>query len=258
MADANLDSPAGEVVPAAGVVVGLSAWHLSGRQRRPPAGVRTLGRSSSSASNIAASGVLAAVTSSDSGSPMPSAARCSLDPRLARSTGFAPVRSPPHRPEVERVHADARPVELASPAELVQQQLLEPLENPGVGPIGKPPPAGRHAAAAELAHRSSAQGVEVRAMTMIAAMQARSDTQASEAGLILNQRVSLVSNSPVPAAATRAGWGRARIMVDLRAGAHPGRTAPLPGRARSWRARRSAWFPGTPPAARLGHRRSRR
>ena len=43
-------------------------------------------------------------------------------------------------------------------AELVRQQLLEPLEHPGVGPLGIPPPAGRHAAAAELAHRQQRPG----------------------------------------------------------------------------------------------------
>ena len=69
----------------------LSAWTLAGRQRRPPAGVRTGGRSSSSASNTRLSLVLAPVTSSASGRPPPSTARCSLDPGLARSTGFAPV-----------------------------------------------------------------------------------------------------------------------------------------------------------------------
>src|SRR6266540_3306089 len=98
--------------------------------------------SSSSASNTAASGVLAAVTSSDNGMPPPSFARCSLDPRLARSTGFAPVRSPPDRPQAEGVHGDPGPVELVGLAELIQQRLLEPLEHPGVGPLGKPPPAG--------------------------------------------------------------------------------------------------------------------
>ena len=131
----------------------LSAWTFSGRQRRPPAGVRTLGRSSSSAANTRLSLVLAAVTSSDNGSPLPSTARCSLDPRLARSTGFAPVWSPPDRPQTERVDRHARPVQRAGVAELIQQQLLEPLEHPSGGPLGKPPPAAGHAAAAELAHR---------------------------------------------------------------------------------------------------------
>src|ERR687898_288051 len=136
----------------------LSAWTFSGRQRRPPAGVRTLGMSSSSASNTRLSLVLAAVTTSDSGSPLPSAARCSLDPGLARSTGFAPHRSPPDRPQAGRIHTDPRPVQPAGLAELAQQQLLEPLEHPGGGPLGEPPPTGGHAAAAELAHRQQRPG----------------------------------------------------------------------------------------------------
>src|SRR5437773_7862162 len=109
--------------------------------------------SSSSASNTRLSLVLAPVTSSDSGSPPPSTARCSLDPRLARSTGFAPHRSPPDRPQADRIHADPRPVQPAGLAQFVQQQLLEPLEHPSGRPLGEPPPAGGHAAAAELAHR---------------------------------------------------------------------------------------------------------
>ena len=42
--------------------------------------------------------------------PGASAARCSLQPGLARSTGFAPVRSPPCRPQAEGIHADPGPV----------------------------------------------------------------------------------------------------------------------------------------------------
>ena len=57
----------------------------------------------------------------DNGSPLPSTARCSLDPPLARSTGFAPHRSPPDRPHADRVHADPRPVQLTGLAQLVQQ-----------------------------------------------------------------------------------------------------------------------------------------
>src|SRR5829696_7442370 len=109
--------------------------------------------SSTSASNTRLSLVLAAVTSSDSGSPPPSTAKCSLDPPLARSTGFAPHRSPPDRAQAEGVHADPRPVQLTGLAELVQQQLLEPLEHPGMRPLGEASPAGGYAAAAELAHR---------------------------------------------------------------------------------------------------------
>jgi hypothetical protein len=109
--------------------------------------------SSSSAWNTAASGVLAAVTSSHSGNPVPSAARWSLHPGLARSTGFAPVWSPPNRAQAKGVHGDPRPVERSGRAELVQQQPLQSFEHPGPGPLGKPPPATRHTAAAELTDR---------------------------------------------------------------------------------------------------------
>src|SRR5512132_1634675 len=84
----------------------LSACTLAGRQRRPPAGVRTGEMSSPSASNTRLSLVLAPVTSSASGRPVPSTARCSLHPGLARSTGFAPHRSPPNSAEAEGIHAD--------------------------------------------------------------------------------------------------------------------------------------------------------
>jgi hypothetical protein len=72
----------------------LSPWTLPGLRRRRPVGMRIGGRSSSTASNMVASLALAALRISDSGSPPASPARCSLDPALPRSTGFAPVRSP--------------------------------------------------------------------------------------------------------------------------------------------------------------------
>ena len=78
------------VVGLVGVALVRPATPLTGR-------VRTVGTWSRSASTTTASLVLAAVTSTDSGSPVASAARCSLGPRLARSTGFAPVWSPPER-----------------------------------------------------------------------------------------------------------------------------------------------------------------
>src|SRR5829696_6202762 len=114
--------------------------------------------SPSSASNTRLSLVLAPVTSTDSGSPLPSTARCSLDPALARSTGFAPTWSPPDRAQAEGVHAHPRPVQPAGLAQLVQQQLLQPLEHPGVGPFGKAPPAGGRRAATELGDRQQRPG----------------------------------------------------------------------------------------------------
>jgi hypothetical protein len=135
-----------------------------------------MGRSSSSASNTALSLVLAAVTSSDSGNPVPSAARCSLDPCLAGSTGFAPVWSPPNSAQAERVHTHPRPVHLTGRAELIQQHLLEPLEHPGACPLGQPPPTGVTDPQPNSCTGSSAHSVQVRAMNTIAAMHDRSDT----------------------------------------------------------------------------------
>jgi hypothetical protein len=174
--DADLDPPLGKVAAAAALIVGLVGVNLLGAAAPTADRVRTLGMSSSSAWNTAASGVLAAVTSSDSGSPVPSAARWSLDPGLARSTGFAPARSPPNRAQAEGVHGDARPVQRSGCAELVQQQLLEPLEDPA-----RAHSANRRQQVVTLPQPnsptgSSAQGVEVRAMNRTAAMQARSET----------------------------------------------------------------------------------
>ena len=120
--------------------------------------------------------VLAPVTSTDSGSPPPSTARCSLEPGLARSTGFAPTWSPPCGAQAEAVHAHARPVQPAGLAQLVQQQLLEPFEHPRVSHS-----ANRRQQVVTLPQpnsstSSSVHGVEVRAMNRIPAMQARSDT----------------------------------------------------------------------------------
>ena len=132
--------------------------------------------SSSTASNIVASLALAALITTDNGSPPASLVRWSLDPALPRSTGFAPVRSPFDRAQAERVDACAGQVNAAGRTQLVQQQRLKLIEHPGAGPLVQPPPAGGRGAAAQLLAGSSPHGVEVRAMKMIAAMQARSAT----------------------------------------------------------------------------------
>jgi hypothetical protein len=99
----RLDHPAGEpgadatpaqLRPAAAMSEALSPCTLPGRRRRRPLGIRIAGMSSSTASNMVASLALAALRTPDSGRPSASPARCSLDPCLPRSTGFAPVRSP--------------------------------------------------------------------------------------------------------------------------------------------------------------------
>src|SRR6266545_2238881 len=72
----------------------LSAWSLLGRRRRRPVGIRIGGMSSTTASSMVESLVLAALTTTDNGSPPASPATCSLDPALPRSVGLAPVSSP--------------------------------------------------------------------------------------------------------------------------------------------------------------------
>jgi hypothetical protein len=106
--------------------------------------------SSSTASKMVASLALAALRMRASGRPPRSPARCSLDPCVPRSTGFAPVRSPFDRPQAAGVHADPLQVDAAGLAEFVQQHRLELLEHPGLGPLVKPAPAGGGRAAAQL------------------------------------------------------------------------------------------------------------
>jgi hypothetical protein len=84
--------------------------------------------------------------------------------------------APPCGAQAEAVHADPRPVQPARLAELVQQDLLEPLDHPRVAPLGN-----RRQQLVTLPQPnsptgSSAHGVEVRAMNTIAAMPARSET----------------------------------------------------------------------------------
>jgi hypothetical protein len=76
------------------MVVGLVGMHLAGPRRRRPVGMRIAGVSSSSVSSMVESLALAALRTTDSGSPPRSPARCSLDPCLPDRLGLAPVRSP--------------------------------------------------------------------------------------------------------------------------------------------------------------------
>ena len=109
--------------------------------------------SSSTASNIVASLALAALITTDNGSPPASLARWSLDPALPRSTGFAPVRSPFDRAQAERVDACAGQVDAARRTQLIQQQRLKLIEHPGAGPLIQPPPAGGRRPTAQLLGR---------------------------------------------------------------------------------------------------------
>jgi hypothetical protein len=128
----------------------LSPWTLVGRRRRRPVGIRMAGMSSNSASNLVASLALAALRTTDSGSPPRSPARCSLEPCLPRSTGVAPVRSPVDRPQAEGVDTDAFQVDPAGGTEFVQQDRPELLEHPGAGPLVQASPAGGGRAAAQF------------------------------------------------------------------------------------------------------------
>src|SRR5215217_1554464 len=114
--------------------------------------------SSTMAWNMVVSLTLAAVTTAVSGSPLASQIRCSLDPGLPRSTGFAPTWSPALGPHAHGVHARLRPVQLALLAEAIQHLQVELVEHAGVDPFAEPPPAGRRRAAAELAGRQQPPG----------------------------------------------------------------------------------------------------
>jgi hypothetical protein len=102
------------------------------------------------------SGMLAAVTTEVSGSPLPSQARWSLDPGLPRSTGFAPTWSPAFGAHAGRVHARARPVQPARQTKPVQHLQMELLEHSGLGPLVQPAPRRRRQATAELHGRQQA------------------------------------------------------------------------------------------------------
>jgi hypothetical protein len=132
-----------EVAAAAAVVVGLVGVDLVGSIAPSTPGRTDLGDVVQQGLEDCRSGVLAAVISSDSGNPVPSAARWSLHPGLARSTS-------PRTARRLKESTVTRAQSSAPTAELVQQELLQSFEHPCPGPLGKPPPATRHTAAAEL------------------------------------------------------------------------------------------------------------
>jgi hypothetical protein len=159
-----------EVAAAAAVVVGLVGVDLVGSIAPSTPGRTDLGDVVQQGLEDCRSGVLAAVISSDSGNPVPSAARWSLHPGLARSTSPRTARrlkestvtraqsSAPTAPSsssrscCSRSNTPAR----AHSANRRPQLVTLPQPNSRIG--------------------SSAHGVEVRAMNRTAAMQARSET----------------------------------------------------------------------------------
>src|SRR5215218_6407660 len=131
--------------------------------------------SATTAWNTVVSLTLAAVTTAVRGSPLPSQTKCSLDPGLPRSTGFAPRWSPTLGPHAHGVHAHPLPVQLALGTKAVQDPKVQGIEHPASAHSvsrrqqvdGEPQPSSRAG--------SSRHGVDVRAMKTIAAKQARSE-----------------------------------------------------------------------------------
>jgi hypothetical protein len=103
------------------------------------------------ASSSIESWVLAADRPTARGMPRRSTSRWYLLPGLPRSVGLGPVSSPPLGAHAHAVQAGPRPVKLALPAELVEQQVVELLPDTGALPVTQAPPAGDRAATAELA-----------------------------------------------------------------------------------------------------------
>jgi hypothetical protein len=141
----------------------------------PPSRGPDRGMSATTAWNMVVSLTLAAVTTAVRGRPLPSQTRWSLLPGLPRSTGLCPHGPPTPGPHAHGVDARPLPVQPAFLTEAVQDVQVQ-LGDPGVGPLGQPPPAGRGRAAAQFRGGQQPAGVEVRAMYTIAARHARSET----------------------------------------------------------------------------------
>lgn len=77
-----------------------------------------------------------------SGVPCVSVIRWCLEPGLRRSTGLGPGWSPCERAQVRGVHQRGREVQQARRAKLGEQQLVQLLPDPGLVPLGQPPPTG--------------------------------------------------------------------------------------------------------------------
>jgi hypothetical protein len=123
----------------------LLACSLAGRRRgRPgrPRGPSTAGTASTSCSSSYESWVLAADTPTANGMPAASISRWYMEPGLPRSTGFAPVSSPPPGPHAGAVDGRPGPVDLGVVAQPVQQPMMQLLPDAGLLPVPQPPPAG--------------------------------------------------------------------------------------------------------------------
>jgi hypothetical protein len=154
--NAGSDATPAQVGVAAPMIVGLVSMDLA-RPALPTAG-RHADRWDILQHGLEHGGVmaLAELMITEIGSPPRSPARCSLDPALPRSTGFAPVKSPLYRPQAEGVEVDPPKVDPAGRTQLVQQQHLELVEHPSFGPLIQPPPAGGRRTAAQFLGRQQA------------------------------------------------------------------------------------------------------
>jgi hypothetical protein len=117
--DPRPDPTAPQIDTVGRAVVGLVSMDRARPSAPLPRGVSTGGTSSSTAWNIVVSATLAAVTTAVSGSPLPSQTRCSLDPALPRSTGFAPTWSPALGAHAHGIHARPRPFQPPRHTQLV-------------------------------------------------------------------------------------------------------------------------------------------
>jgi hypothetical protein len=73
-----------------------------------------------------------------------------FEPDLPLSIGLGPVSSPPFRPDGDRVDATAGPIQHLSLAELDQDDLVQPIPNPGILPLPQSSPRGVSGPAAQL------------------------------------------------------------------------------------------------------------
>ena len=148
--DPRPDPTPAQIGAVAGAVVALVSVQLAGSGPPPPGWGQHRRDIVQDRREHGRVGMLAAVTTAVSGSPLPSQARWILDPGLPRSTGFAPTWSPAFGAHTGRVHAGARPVQPARQTKPVQHLQMELLEHPGLGPLVQPAPCRRRRAIAKF------------------------------------------------------------------------------------------------------------
>src|SRR5262249_56202985 len=90
------------------------------------------------------------VSAQASGIPVASTSRWCLEPFLALSTGLGPVAAPPFRLHVAGVNHSSRPLDLARRTQPREQQLVQPIPDPGPLPRVQATPAGHTGAETNL------------------------------------------------------------------------------------------------------------